>query len=948
MTCGLGSHVTGHSLGGSRGVLRKRRAQTSSNGRRTTRWAVLIGLVTIPVSLAVIATGASGAVAGPTVARYPYLTDLTASSVDVNWATSASDTTPGVVTYGVGGNCTQYVVSTAVGPSSYTAFGETSPYYQHSVLLKNLTPATTYCYRIYTGTGAPGTPLLTDPPVPPTTFTTPPAPGSGESFSFDVLGDFGETSTVTTSPATGTFNSYQAALDAQLAASATSATNPALFAISTGDISYSNGTTTNYGDLNHPADVAGVVDQSNIFDPRYWGKVGSSLPLFSTAGNHGRTGTFFSTWPEPTTSQGGVYSASSQSYPAVDGQAAGTYPSDWYAFTVGTARIYILDADWTDVAQGGVNASLGLGCPGGATLSCPSYQVERDEHWQQSSAEYKWLASDLAQDESARGASAMRLVFFHYPLRVDQNNFTTQQDVYLQNSAANPNGGASSLEALLASNNVNLVFNGHAHMYERNVAPLGGVPNYVTGGGGGVLTNVSATATCSPTDAYARGWDPTNAVGSSCGAPSGGTAAKPATAAQVYHFLKVTVSGSDVTVVPTDSTGAAFDPMTYHFAADSQAPSQPGTPVVSRGTGSASYNVTVTRGANSTDNVGVVSYDIYRDGNYQETIPAATQKWTEVGVPVGTHTWTIVARDQRGNTSIPSVASVSVAVIDTIAPTAPTLTAAPGHANAIDLSWSGATDNVAVTGYDIYRDGASTPAASGVTGTTWSDTGLVAGSTHSYVVVARDAAGLSSPHSNTATATVATVAPVFQEGFESGSLAPSIWTAPTAGLAVQQTTVHSGSWAAEETSTGAATWSAAQLPTPYPAVRASAWVYLKSRSTSAGFLKLRTSTGAYIAYLYVNAAGYLSVRNDAGNVTHVSTTPVTLGQWHKVEYYLDTNPGGPITITAAVDGTNVTFTTPVTSIETLGAAPIGQIVLGDTITGRTYDIAIDDVTVTTS
>jgi hypothetical protein len=225
---------------------------------------------------------------------------------------------------------------------------------------------------------------------------------------------------------------------------------------------------------------------------------------------------------------------------------------------------------------------------------------------------------------------------------------------------------------------------------------------------------------------------------------------------------------------------------------------------------------------------------------------------------------------------------------------------------------------------------------------------LVAGSTHSYVAVARDAAGLSSPNSNTATATVATVAPVFQEGFESGSLAPSIWTAPTAGLAVQQTTVHSGTWAAEETSTSAATWSAAQLPTTYPAVRASAWVYLKSRSTSAGFLKLRTSTGAYIAYLYVNAAGYLSVRNDAGNVTHVSTTPVTLGQWHKVEYYLDTNPGGPITITAAVDGTNVTFTTPVTSTETLGAAPIGQIVLGDTITGRTYDIAIDDVTVTTT
>ena len=123
-------------------------------------------------------------------------------------------------------------------------------------------------------------------------------------------------------------------------------------------------------------------------------------------------------------------------------------------------------------------------------------------------------------------------------------------------------------------------------------------------------------------------------------------------------------------------------------------------------------------------------------------------------------------------------------------------------------------------------------------------------------------------------------------------------------------------------------------------------MYLKSRSTSAG-LKLRTANGAFIAYLYVTASGFLSVRNDAGNVTHVSSTPVSSGQWHKVEYYLDTNPGGPITITAALDGGNVTFTTPVSGTETLGSSPIGQVVLGDTVAGRTYDIAIDALVVGT-
>jgi hypothetical protein len=130
----------------------------------------------------------------------------------------------------------------------------------------------------------------------------------------------------------------------------------------------------------------------------------------------------------------------------------------------------------------------------------------------------------------------------------------------------------------------------------------------------------------------------------------------------------------------------------------------------------------------------------------------------------------------------------------------------------------------------------------------------------------------------------------------------------------------------------------------------SAWVYVKSRlsTSSAGFIKVRSATGAFIAYLYVNATGNLAVRNDAGNVTHVSTTQVTPGRWHKVELSADTNPGGPITLWAAIDGARVTFSIPVTATETLGTSAIGQIVLGDTVTGRTYDIAVDDIAADTA
>jgi uncharacterized delta-60 repeat protein len=91
---------------------------------------------------------------------------------------------------------------------------------------------------------------------------------------------------------------------------------------------------------------------------------------------------------------------------------------------------------------------------------------------------------------------------------------------------------------------------------------------------------------------------------------------------------------------------------------------------------------------------------------------------------------------------------------DTTAPSAPTgLTATFNAAtNAIDLSWTAATDNVAVTGYRVYRDGGPLPINT-VNGTTFSDAGQ--SGSHSYGVTAIDAAGNESALSNIASATAA-------------------------------------------------------------------------------------------------------------------------------------------------------------------------------------------------
>ncbi|MEY2581309.1 MAG: hypothetical protein QOE09_1158 [Ilumatobacteraceae bacterium] len=78
---------------------------------------------------------------------------------------------------------------------------------------------------------------------------------------------------------------------------------------------------------------------------------------------------------------------------------------------------------------------------------------------------------------------------------------------------------------------------------------------------------------------------------------------------------------------------------------------------------------------------------------------------------------------------------------DTVAPSVPGgVTATASGSSSIDVAWSASTDAVGVAGYNVFRDGAATAVAT-VTGTTFTDTGLSAGSTHSYTVNAFDAAG---------------------------------------------------------------------------------------------------------------------------------------------------------------------------------------------------------------
>jgi hypothetical protein len=160
----------------------------------------------------------------------------------------------------------------------------------------------------------------------------------------------------------------------------------------------------------------------------------------------------------------------------------------------------------------------------------------------------------------------------------------------------------------------------------------------------------------------------------------------------------------------------------------------------------------------ATDNVAVTSYDVYRGTTLLGTTSSTTYAVTGLTAST-TYTFTVKAKDAAGNVSVDSN-SVSVTtlapVVDTTAPTAPTLSASGTTSTTTNLSWTGATDNVGVTGYNVYRG--TTLLGSTTTATTYAVTGLTASTAYTFYVQAKDAAGNISVASNTVSVTTSAAA----------------------------------------------------------------------------------------------------------------------------------------------------------------------------------------------
>jgi hypothetical protein len=115
----------------------------------------------------------------------------------------------------------------------------------------------------------------------------------------------------------------------------------------------------------------------------------------------------------------------------------------------------------------------------------------------------------------------------------------------------------------------------------------------------------------------------------------------------------------------------------------------------------------------------------------------------------GTHVFDFYSTDAVGN--VESTRSETLR-LDRVVPTTPTgVSATPVDTATIDVAWDASTDALSgVSYYRVYQDGSlvATTAA-----TTWDATGLAAGQTVAFYIVAVDAAGNPSPASLTVTAT---------------------------------------------------------------------------------------------------------------------------------------------------------------------------------------------------
>jgi predicted phosphodiesterase len=316
--------------------------------------------------------------------RYPYIQNTTLDSVTIVWTTD----TPGdsVVEYGL----TSGYGSTASGDPNVT---------KHVVTIRNLSPGTTYYYRVRTGTVSSNGEA----------FKTAKTPDDFN-LRMTVFGDSGDCTLIFPGLS-------QIALASQMGN-----LNPDLI-LHTGDIIYPNGEQWGYDFCYFPI----------------YKDIIKSVPVYPAPGNHD--------YNRP--SLLGPYL---ENFYVPDNATNPAHKKRYYSFNYGNAHFIALDTEL--VPDGLANVD-----------------------------QLRWLENDLTNSTDA----VWKFVFFHQP-------------VYSSGLHGSSRTAQNVVAPLAEKYNVDIVFTGHDHTYERTVPMLNNVPSdngvvyLVTGGGGAFLYPVGRSS----------------------------------------------------------------------------------------------------------------------------------------------------------------------------------------------------------------------------------------------------------------------------------------------------------------------------------------------------------------------------------------------------------------------------------------------------------------------
>ncbi len=208
----------------------------------------------------------------------------------------------------------------------------------------------------------------------------------------------------------------------------------------------------------------------------------------------------------------------------------------------------------------------------------------------------------------------------------------------------------------------------------------------------------------------------------------------------------VLVNNGSITIIISDQITQTLTEATSNVpidtdftAVDNEVPS---APTAIRALPAAINEIVVVWEAAS-DNIGVTTYEIYRDGVLIADTPFPV--YTDSNLMTGVdYRYTVVAIDASGNQSATSNIAISqtLAAMDTQAPPAPQALAITASNNNVQLTWS-QTDIGDVAAFNVSRAIGTgvTSTIANVTATFMTDTNVMSGTEYCYQVSAVDASG---------------------------------------------------------------------------------------------------------------------------------------------------------------------------------------------------------------